>query len=361
MLYYTVYMKIKKNFSIKDFNTFSIDIKSKYFVEVDNVEDCKEVLKKFGDEKIFFLGGGSNTLFVNDWDGLIIKINFLGREIKDEDDEYAYVNFKAGEEWDDFVNWAVGNNYAGVENMVMIPGSVGGAVTQNIAAYGQNITDVLFEIEVLDVNSGEIIFLKPEECDFRYRSSKFKNEWRKKYVVVSATFKLKKNAQTFELSYHERSGRFGSLMDELKSFAKEPYTLKDVSKAVRNQREKRLPAVEDYGTCGSFFKNPVVSMEEFKELEKKIPDLQSYPPEDLIYKKSDKKEEFVKIPAGRLLDELGWKGKCDCNVGVSEKHALCVVTNKKATGREVLEFIESMKKSVKDSYGVELEEEVNIV
>jgi len=140
-----------------------------------------------------------------------------------------------------------------------------------------------------------------------------------------------------------------------------PYTLKDVMQAVKNQREKRLPSVDDWGTCGSFFQNPVVSLKKFKELEKRIPDLQSYPVENLKYEKGKKQEKFVKIPAGRLLDELGWRGKCEKNVGVFEKHALCVVTNKKAKGKDVLKFTEKMKKSVKDNYGIELVEEVNIV
>jgi len=361
-MYYTVIMKIQKDFSIKDFNTFSVDIKTKYFAEVNTIDDLQKVIKNYPDEKIFVLGGGSNVLFLRDWDGLIIKVNIMGIKVLREDEESVYVEVASGEIWDDFISWCIERNYAGVENMVMIPGTVGGAVTQNIAAYGQNITDVLFEIEVFDVEKRDLLKLKPEECNFEYRSSRFKNEWKNRYIVTSAIFKMKKNAKTFELSYHERAGRYGSIFEELKSFAKEPYTLSDVATAVKRQREKRLPNVDDYGTCGSFFRNPIVSVKKFKELEKKITDLQSYPVENLNYKNEEgEKGEFVKIPAGRLLDELGWKGKWCENVGVFDRHALCVVTNKKATGEEVSQFIQEMKKDVKKNYGVDLIEEVDIV
>ncbi len=279
-------MKIEKNFSLKDLNTFGVDIKAKYFVEVTTLNELKEVLKRYKNEKTFLLGGGSNTLFVNNWDGLVLKIDVKGKKVIDEDKENIFIECFSGEVWDEFVNWTVENNYAGIENMVMIPGTVGGGVAQNIAAYGQNITDVLFEIKVWDIENEREKTLKPQDCDFRYRSSKFKKEWKNKYVITKVVFKLKKESKDLELSYHERAGRYGSLLEELKSFAKEPYSLKDVAQAVRNQREKRLPSVDTCGTCGSFFQNPVVSIEKFEELKKKISDLQSYPVEDLSYEGS---------------------------------------------------------------------------
>jgi UDP-N-acetylmuramate dehydrogenase len=345
-------MEIKKDFSIRKLNTFGIDVKAKYYAEVSTKDELKEVLKEYKNEKIFILGGGSNTLFINDWEGLMLKVDIKGKKAKKDENSDVYIECNAGELWDDFVNWVVENNYAGIENMVMIPGTVGGAVAQNIGAYGQNITDVLYEIEVFDIENEKVKNFKPKDCAFKYRSSKFKKEWKNKFVITKAIFKLKKEPEDLELGYSERAGRYGSLLEELETFAKEPYSLKDVAMAVRRQREKRLPGVDDYGTCGSFFKNPIVNLEKFKELEKKIPELQSYPAEE---------EGFVKIPAGRLLDELGWRDTWDGNVGVFEKHALCVVTNKKAGGKDILKFIEKMKESVKESYGIELVEEVNIV
>ena len=354
-------MDIQKDFSIKKLNTFEIDVKAKYFVEIETEKELKKILQKFKNEKIFILGGGSNTLFVNDWDGLMLKINIKGKEILREDKDFVYIACRSGEIWDDFVRWTVDNNYSGIENMIMIPGTVGGGVAQNIAAYGQNITDVLFGIEVWDIRNEKEKTLRPEECNFKYRSSNFKHEWKNEYVITKVIFKLKKETKDLELSYYERAGRYGSLVEELKTFATEPYSLKDVMQAVINQRVKRLPSVDDFGTCGSFFQNPVVSLDKFKELEKIIPGLQSYPVEDLKYEKSKEEQELVKIPAGRLLDEIGWRGKWDGDVGVSEKHALCVVTNKNAKGQDVLEFAKKMKESVKEKYGVELIEEVNLV
>ena len=204
-----------------------------------------------------------------------------------------------------------------------------------------------------------------DECGYRYRNSNFKKKWKNKYIIIAASFKLKKNTKEFELSYHERAGRYGSLKEELESFAKEPYNIQDVMQAVIKQRTKRLPSVEEYGTCGSFFKNPLVTFRKYKELSKQIEGLQYYPAEDLKYDVSDltklKDDDYVKIPAGRLLDELGWKGKKEGNVGVFEKHALCVVTNKKATGKEVYNFIKTMQQDISKKYGVSLDPEVNII
>jgi UDP-N-acetylmuramate dehydrogenase len=357
-------MNIKENFSLKKYNTFCVDVKAKYFAKVKTIEQCIEILKQYPNEKILILGDGSNTLLLNNWDGLALKIDFKGKEIVKEDDQYVYLKVYAGEDWDRFVRYAVKNDWAGIENLVFIPGTVGGAVAQNIGAYGQNITDTLVEIEALKIDSLQLRKYKPEECEYKYRSSMFKESGRNKYIITSAVFRLRKNTKEFELSYHERSGRYGSLKEELQSFSKEPYSIQDIMKAVLRQREKRLPTVKEYGTCGSFFTNPLVTYRKYKELSEKISELQCYPAEDLKYHLLDegkfKDDDLVKIPAGRLLDELGWKGKWNGDVGVSEKHALCVVTNKKASGEEINEFIKQMQKDVKENYSIELKPEVNI-
>ena len=358
-------MKIKNNESLKKHNTFSIDVKAKYFLEVKNIKQCIQVLQKFKNENILILGEGSNTLLMDDWNGLVLKIQIKGKEIVKEDNQNIQIQVSAGENWDKFVKYTVKRNLAGIENLVMIPGTVGGAVSQNIGAYGQNIIDSLVSIDAIRISDLKTIHLLPNECDFKYRSSKFKNDWRNKYIITSATFNLKKHTKEFELSYHERAGRYGSLREELESFTKEPYSIKNVMKAVIRQRTKRLPSVEEYGTCGSFFENPLVTFSKYKELTKIITDLQCYPSEDLKYNLNDtgkyNDNDFVKIPAGRLLDELGWKGKWNGNVGVSEKHALCVVTNKKATGEEVYNFIKSMQEDIKNKYDIKLKPEVNII
>ncbi len=339
-------------YSLKNYNTFHTNTKTKIFKTVNSVNQAIAVLNQYGDEKLLILGGGSNTLFVNDYDGVVIRPYFKGIELLKEDKEYAYIKVYSGENWDVFVRWCVEHNYAGIENMVMIPGSVGGAVAQNIGAYGQSVIDTLNSIEAIDISTKKLKQFIPLKCGYRYRGSYFKHEWKNKYIIVSAIFKLRKNTRNFELSYTERAGRYGSLKEELESLSKDPYSIQYVMKAVIMQRDKRLPSVEEYGTCGSFFENPTVSTKKYKELSKEITDLQSYPTED---------REAVRIPAGRLLDELGWKGKWIGNVGTSEKHALCVVTNKKASGKEIYDFINEMKKSVYQKYGVKLIPEVNII
>jgi UDP-N-acetylmuramate dehydrogenase len=313
-------MKEKKDFSLKDFNTFGVDVNAKYFFEIEDVQELPKILEKYVDEKVFVLGGGSNTLFVNNWDGVVVKLKNKGKKVLEGDSIKVFCN--AGEDWDDFVEWTVENGYAGIEKMVMIPGTVGGAVSQNIGAYGQTISDVLVEIVVLDVQTKKKIILKPEDCAFEYRSSNFKKDWKNKYIVLSAVFKLEKGQND----------------------------LVEILENVKKQREEKLPSVKDFGTCGSFFKNPFVTKEKYEEICKKIPDLD-------FYKEKDQR----KIPAGKLLDELGWRGRWKDNVGVFEKHALCVVTNKEASGKEILEFSKKMKDDVKKNYDVILEEEVNVV
>ncbi len=347
-------LKIEENTSLKNYNTFKVDVKAKYLAIPQTIEEIKEVLEKFKDENLIILGGGSNTLFTKDWDGLVLIPKLKGINVVKEDEKYVYVQASAGEIWDEFVRWCVKNDYAGIENMVMIPGTVGGGVSQNIGAYGQEISKVVEKINILDIKTFEEKVIKPEECGYGYRKSNFKNIWQNKYLITSTIFKLTKHTKEFELSYHERAGRYGSLKEELDSFAKEPYSIQEVMEAIIRQRGKRLPSVEEYGTAGSFFANPIVTVEKFNELSKTVEELQSYPAEGYS-------EEYLKIPAGRLLDELGWKGKKIGNVATFERHALCVITNMKATGKEILDYIEAMKKSVMDEYGVELISEVNII
>jgi UDP-N-acetylmuramate dehydrogenase len=358
-------MKVKADASLKKYNTFGVDTKAKYFSKVKTIPQLSELLEKYPNEKILILGDGSNTLLVDDWDGLALKMELKGKEIAKEDNDRVEINVASGENWDDFVRYTVKKNWSGIENMVMVPGTVGGAVRENIACYGHNISHSIVSIEVLDIKSRKIKTIDKERCGYVYRDSKFKKEWKNKYIITSAIFELRKNSKELELSYHERAGRYGSIQEELESFAKEPYNTKDVMEAVIRQRTKRLPSIEEYGTCGSFFKNPLVSFKKFKELEKRIDQLQCYPVEDLKYDLSGTKDfkdtDVVKIPAGRLLDELGWKGKWKGNVGVSEKHALCVVSNKKATGKEIYDFAKTMIEDVEKNYGIELIPEVNII
>lgn len=347
-------MDINNNASLKEYNTFRVDVKAKALAIPSTIEEIKNILTEYKDEKLFILGGGSNVLFTKDWDGLVLKPELKGINVVKEDEKNIELEVGAGENWDEFVRWCVKNDYAGVENMVMIPGTVGGGVSQNMGAYGQEITNVLTKIKVLDIETLEEKVLKPKDCGYGYRKSNFKNIWLNRYLITSSVFKLKKHTKEFELSYHERAGRYGSLKEELDSFAKEPYSIQDVMEAIIRQRSKRLPSIEEYGTAGSFFANPIVTVQKFNDLSKMIVELQSYPAEGYS-------EEYLKIPAGRLLDELGWKGKSIGNVATFERHALCVVTNMNASGEEILNFIKQMQKDVMENYDIELKPEVNII
>ena len=349
-------MKVKKNHSLKNYNTFGVDVKTKYFAEIRNLKGLKEILEQYPNEKLLILGGGSNTLLVDDWEGLTLKMEIKEKKIVEKTNVFTNVKVGSGENWDNFVKYTVKNNWSGIENLVMIPGTVGAAVAQNIGAYGQEVIDTLISIDALDISSLKIKTLSPAECGFRYRSTYFKELWEEKYIITSATFRLnifEKNKQGRQ-RYHDlltSKKQYDGLKEELENIATQPYGIEDVVNAIKKQREKKLPSLKEYGTCGSFFKNPIITEEQYYKLKEKIEDLAFYPAGD----------NMIKISAGKLLDELGWKGKWKDNVGVSEKHALCVVTNKEATGKEIYTFIKKMQENVEKEYGVTLEPEVNII
>jgi UDP-N-acetylmuramate dehydrogenase len=224
--------------------------------------------------------------------------------------------------------------------------------------------DVVDSLYAFDLEKGNFKEFSNEECEYDYRSSIFKKKYKNRFIVIYSIFKLNKVADELETSYHERASRYGSLEEELQKFSKEPYSIQDVMKAVQNIRTRKLPSVDEYGTCGSVFANPIVTKDKYFELAEKIPELQSYPVDKLQYSRKDWydiDEEYVKIPAGRIIDHLGWLGKWEGNVGVYDRHALCVVTNRKAKGKEVYNFLEKIKKDVKDKYDISLEYEINII
>lgn len=360
------YMEIFHNKSLKELNQYGVDVKAKYFVTLNSLEDLDELKDSelLKEDRILILGEGNNILFRGDFDGLVIKPEFKGKKIVKEDDKNVWVKIYSGEDWEKFVEWAVENAYQGIENMTMIPSSIGGAVSQNIAAYGQNIMDVIESLYAFDIKKKEFKEFSNEDCKYEYRSSIFKTDYKNRYIIIYAIFKLNKVAEELETSYHERASRYGSLESELQTFAKEPYSIKDVMKAVQNLRTKKLPSIDEYGTCGSVFANPIVTKDRYFELSGKIPELQSYPIDKLQYTRKDWfdiDEEYVKIPAGRIIDHLGWLGKWEGNVGVYDKHALCVVTNRKAKGDELFDFLEKIRKNVKDEYNIDLEYEINII
>jgi UDP-N-acetylmuramate dehydrogenase len=359
-------MQILHNKSLKDLNQYGVDVKAKLFVELKDMKDLEQLRDSnlLNNEDVLILGEGNNILFRKDFDGLVIKPDFKGQEIIKEDDTNIWIKIYSGEDWEEFVDWAVENNYEGIENLTMIPSSIGGAVSQNIAAYGQNIMDVVDSLYAFDLETQKFREFTNEECEYEYRSSIFKTKYKNRFIITYTIFKLNKVVEELETSYHERKSRYGSIEEELQRSAEEPYTIQDVKQAIENIRTRKLPSIDEYGTCGSVFANPIVTKDKYFELAKTIPELQSYPVNKLLYTRtdwSDIEDNYVKIPAGRIVDELGWRGKWKGDVGVYKNHAICIVTNRKATGKEVFDFLEEIRQNVKDTYDIDLKYEINII
>lgn len=357
-------MEIYRDYDLTELNTFRINARAKFFVEVKNEDELGELFTEpvFKDNKKMFLGGGSNILFVKDFNGLVIKISILGREIVDQDDKNISLRIGAGEDWHSFVEYTVSNDWGGLENLAFIPGNVGAAPVQNIAAYGENLSDVFEFLEAFNVETGEIRKFTKEECDFGYRSSIFKKELKYKYIITRVSFVLNKNPQ-IETSYYQMGINRDSIKEELKKITQEPYSIKDVFNAVVSIRKRKLPDPKTIPTVGSFFLNCVVSKNKYEELKSKDSELQCYPLDQLVYKDLNdlEKEAYVKVATGRLLQNLGWLGKWEGNVGVHDKHALVLVTNGKASGEEVVAFANKIKENFKEVYGIDLQTEVNLI
>lgn len=360
-------MNIIRNFNLKQYNSLKINATADFFAEFTNLQDLKEVItqKDFKNLKKFVLGEGTNILLTGNFNGLVIlpKNNEISK-IK-ETDSIAYVRVGAGKKWHDFVTYAVENNLGGIENMALIPGSVGAAPVQNIAAYGQNFSDVFYSLEAISLKTGQVKTFTKQECEFKYRSSVFKTKSKDKYVVCTITVMLNKKPK-LNLDYW--SYKHNSIMDVLKkstSVDRREYSLKDLYNAVVLLRTQKFPDISKIGCAGSFFKNPVVDRKTLVKITKKIPNIQYYPAKDLKYTKNIdplKEEKKVKIALGQLLDEgLNLKGKWVGNVGTHAEHALLLVTNGNAKPNEVVSFAQDIKNKVFEEFGVVIETEVEYI
>ena len=334
--------KVLSNFSIKDYNTFNIDVKSNKFISI-NTEDqlINYLTKNKGQEDIFFLGGGSNVLFSKDYNGTIVHLSLKGKEIIEESDDNIIVEVCSGENWHEFVMWSIENNYGGIENLSLIPGNVGAAPIQNIGAYGVELKDVFDSCRVLSRESNEIEHFNKDKCKFNYRSSIFKSKEKNKYVILSIRLKLSKEPHSFNLTYDSLKERFNS----------KEINLSNISEEIIKIRKSKLPDPKKIGNCGSFFKNPII---ESKKLEKL---LQKYP--KLPHHKSE--NGFYKIPAAWLIEKIGFKNKSLGDVGVYTHQPLVIVNNGNASGSDILKFANSIKSSVREVFNIKLEEEVNII
>ena len=336
---------ILKNASLKQYNTFGIEAKAKVFATFSSSEELKKLLltREYKDAKKLILGGGSNVLFTKDFDGLILKNNIKGIEVDKEDDEFVWVKASAGESWHDLVLFAIENGYGGIENLSYIPGSVGAAPMQNIGAYGVEMKDVFFELEAMNIKTGDEVRFTKKRCLFGYRDSIFKNFYKDQYVITNVTIKLTKKP-ILNLSY-------GAIQTELHAMGIFRPTINDVSKAVIKIRQSKLPDPKEIGNSGSFFKNPVITKEKLEELKLKFPEIVSY----AVNKK------HVKLAAGWLIDQAGWKGKTIENYGVHKDQALVLVNHGGAKGEDIFKLSEDILADIKTKYGIELEREVNIM
>jgi len=338
-------MNLQENFSLKSFNTFGIDASAKYFSSFSSTEMLREIIEsQFAMLNThLILGGGSNILLTKDVDGIVLKNDIRGIETVKEDDEHIYLKAGAGENWHQFVLYCVSRNYAGVENLSLIPGNVGASPMQNVGAYGVEIKDVFYELEALHRHDKSIQKFSLQDCAFGYRESVFKNKFKDQFVITSVIYRLNKRP-SFNTSY-------GAINQELERMGVKELSIQAISQAVINIRTSKLPDPNEVGNAGSFFKNPIVSNEKFFELKRKFSDLIAFP------SGNDQK----KLAAAWLIEQCGWKGYRRHDAGCYEKQALVLVNYGTATGLEVFELSEEIIQSVREKFGVTLEREVNII
>ena len=335
-------MKIQQNISLKEYNTFGIAANAKRFISVSSVYELQQLLKT--EKEVFLLSGGSNMLLTKDIDMLVVHLNITGVSIDTEDDKHVYLTVNAGEDWHEFVLWCIANDYGGIENLSLIPGNVGTCPIQNIGAYGVEVKDTITKVEGLEVATGKLVSFSNEDCKFGYRNSIFKNTHKGKIVLTSVGFKLTKKDHQLNTSY-------GAIETELASRKVIKPTLKNISDAVISIRKSKLPDPKEIGNSGSFFKNPVISKKQFLEIQKVHANMPNY----IV------SENEIKIPAGWLVEQSGFKGKRFGDAGVHEKQALVLINFGNASGQDILELAKKIQITVFSKFQISLEIEVNIV
>jgi len=338
-------MNIIENYPLLKLNTFGIDVKAKYFTSINTINELIEVTKTnvFKDLELLILGGGSNILFTKDFDGLVILNNIKGKEIIDQNQQSIFLKIGAGENWHELVMYCVDNGWGGIENLSLIPGNTGTAPMQNIGAYGVEIKETFIELEALEISSGKIVKFNNSDCEFGYRESVFKNKMKNQYIILNITLELKKNP-VLNINY-------GDVKAILESQNIKNPGIKEVSNAIISIRQSKLPDPKKIGNSGSFFKNPIVSLNQLELIKKKYPNVVNY----------EINENEFKIAAGWLIERAGWKGKKFNNYGIHEKQALVLVNYGLANGMEIFELSEKIILDIKDKFGITLEREVNII
>ncbi len=334
---------IEQNVSLKPYNTFGLDARAKLMARVNSIPVLQEVLADatLKSEERFILGGGSNILLTRNVDGLVIKNEIAGIELVDEQPTHYLVKSGAGVVWHELVMHCIQNGFAGIENLSLIPGNVGAAPMQNIGAYGVELKDVFHSLEAVEMATGNVETFSASDCQFGYRESVFKRKLKGQFIISSVTLKLNKQPNL--------NTSYGAIEQELERLDISAPSIKDVSRAVINIRQSKLPDPKELGNSGSFFKNPVVPTSKYEELKSAHPNIPGYPA-----------GENTKLAAGWLIEQCGWKGKVVGNTGSHAKQALVLVNYGNATGVEIFELSEQIMQSVYDTFGVQLEREVNV-
>lgn len=331
---------MERHFSLKNYNSFGIEVETEFFAAISNEAELIEVLKSNGNKPFRVLGGGSNVLLTEDYKGLTLVMQNKGISILEETESHVLIEVQAGENWHELVLWALENDFGGIENLALIPGSVGAAPIQNIGAYGVELSSVFHRCKALDLASLSFNEFDKAACEFGYRSSVFKTHLKGKAIITRVQFKLsKKNHQTHT--------QYGTLQASLQG---KEMSIQNIAASVIAIRKSKLPDPTQIGNSGSFFKNPVIPVNQFKQLQENYPEIPHYPDT----------AEKIKIPAGWLIEKLGYKGKRFGDAGVHEKQALVLVNYGNAKGVELLNLAQQIQEQVLQNFGVQLEVEVNI-
>ncbi|MGB2273907.1 MAG: UDP-N-acetylmuramate dehydrogenase [Flavicella sp.] len=335
-------MQIQNDISLKEFNTFGIDVKAKEYISISSNEQLKNLLETR--KEVFVLSGGSNVLLTKSPDKLVVHLNTKGKKIEQLDNGNVLVTVQAGENWHEFVLWCIDKGFGGLENLSLIPGNVGTCPIQNIGAYGSEVKDTITKVSTIEIATEKIVEFSNEACCFGYRNSIFKQDAKGKYIITAVSFELTK-------SNHQLNYSYGAIQSQLNERSINNPTIKDISDVVIAIRNSKLPNPKEIGNCGSFFKNPVVPKSLFEEIKKNHPNIPHY----------EVSETEIKIPAGWLIENAGFKGKRYGNTGAHKNQALVLVNYGEATGNEVVAMATKIQKEIAVRFGISLEVEVNIL
>ena len=339
-------MKDLKHYSLLPHNTFGIQANCDRFIDMETEDDVMK-LKDMLDDKdmpLLIIGRGSNLLLTDDYHATVLHCSIKGKTIVKEDGNSVLLRCGAGEEWDSIVDYCVAHDWQGIENLSLIPGEVGASAVQNIGAYGTEVKEIIHSIEAVEISTGKKHTFSNEQCEYSYRQSKFKNEWKDRFIITHVTYRLEKSTDYIP------KVDYGNLKSELERKGISMPTMKDIRDVVISIRKDKLPDPEVEGNAGSFFMNPIVEKATFMNLLEQYPDMPHY----------NVDSEREKIPAGWMIDQCGWKGKTLGKAGVHDRQALVLVNRGGATGKDILLLCNTIRNDVKQKFGIDIHPEVNI-